>query len=59
MVLGKLGAGESYTDLDNGRARTCCAYSRCGLGCLDNFSLLYLFSHLSPSLACPKGLLRW
>ena len=32
------------------RARAYCACSRCGWGCLDIFTILYLFSPLSPSL---------
>ena len=39
------------TSLDDSRARAYCACSRCGVGvCLDIFSLIYLFSFLSPSL---------
>ena len=49
MVLGKLPAGASY-NLDDSRARAYCACSRCGRGCLDLFTLLCLFSPLSPSL---------
>ena len=42
------------TNLDNSRARTYCACSRCGWGCLDMFSLVSHFSFLSPSLeGCP------
>ena len=37
-------------NLDDSRARAYCACSRCGCGCLDIFTLLYLFSPLSPSL---------
>ena len=50
MVLGKLLAPGRPTTLDNSRARAYCAYSRCGWGCLDVFSLVYHFSFLSPSL---------
>ena len=42
-------AGASY-NLDDSRARAYCACSRCGRGFLDIFTLLYLFSSLSPSL---------
>ena len=39
------------TTLDDSRARAYCACNRCGWGvCLDFFSLIYLFSFLSPSL---------
>ena len=34
----------------NSRARAYCACSRCGLGCLDIFTLVCPFSPLSPSL---------
>ena len=44
MVLGR------PTYLDNRRTRAYCARSRCGWGCLDIFSLIYLFSFLSSSL---------
>ena len=50
MVLGKLPVQGRPTDLDYSRARAYCAYSRCGWGCLDIFTLIYLFSPLSPSL---------
>ena len=50
-VLGKLSVPGRPTSLDDSRARTCCA---CAVGvaggCLDIFSLIYLFSFLSPSL---------
>ena len=36
-------------NLDDSRAKAYCACSRCGWGCLDIFTLLYLFSPLSPS----------
>ena len=42
-------AGASY-NLDDSRARAYCACSRCGWGCLVIFTLLCLFSSLSPSL---------
>ena len=50
MVLGKLPAPGRPTNLDNSRARACCAYSRCGWGLFGHFSLVYHFSFLSPSL---------
>ena len=50
MVLGKLLEPGRPTNSDNSRARAYCACSRCGGGCLDIFSLIYLFSFLSPSL---------
>ena len=50
MVLGKLPVPGRLTNLDKSRARAYCACSRCGWGCLDIFSLIYLFSFLSPSL---------
>ena len=49
MVLGKLPVLGRPTNLDKSRTRAYCACSRCGWGCLDIFSLLYLFSFLSPS----------
>ena len=49
-VLGKLSVPGRPTSLDDSRARTYCACSRCGWGCLDIFPLVYLFSFLSPSL---------
>ena len=50
-MLGKLSVPERATNLDNGRARAYGACSRCGWGFfLDIFSLVYLFSFLSPSL---------
>ena len=51
MVLGKLPVPGRPTNLDKSRARAYCACSRCGWGCLDIFSLIYLFSFLSPSLS--------
>ena len=50
MVLGKLPVVGRPTDLDKSRARAFYACSKCGWGCLDIFSLIYLFSFLSPSL---------
>ena len=50
MVLGKLLVPGRPTNLDNSRARAYCACSRCGWGLFGYFSLLYLFSFLSPSL---------
>ena len=49
MVLGKLPVPRRPTFLDVSRARAYCACSRCGWGCLDIFTLLCLFSLLSPS----------
>ena len=50
MVLGDFSVPGHPTNLDNSRARAYCPCSRCGLGCLDIFSLVYFFSFLSPSL---------
>ena len=50
MVLGKLPVPGRPTNLDKSRARAYCACRRCGWGCLDIFSLICLFSFLSPSL---------
>ena len=51
MVLGnKLPVPGRPTNLGYSRARAYCACSRCGWGCLDNFSLIYHFSFLSRSL---------
>ena len=50
MVLGKFPVPGRPTNLDKSRTRAYCACSRCGLGCLGIFSLIYLFSFLSPSL---------
>ena len=50
MVLGKLPVPGRPTNLDESRARAYCACFRCGLGCLDIFTLLCPFSPLSPSL---------
>ena len=49
-MLGKLSVPGRPTNLDDSRARAYCACSRYGWGCLDIFSLIYLFSFLSPSL---------
>ena len=49
-MLGKLAVPGRPTNLDNSRARAQCACSSCGWGCLDNFSLVYHFSLLSPPL---------
>ena len=38
------------TNFDNNRARAYCSCSRCGWGCVDIFSLAYLFSFLSHSM---------
>ena len=50
MVLGNLPVPGASYNLDDSRARAYCAYSRCGWGCLDIFTLIYLFSPLSPSV---------
>ena len=50
MMLGKLPVPGRPTNLDYSRATAYCACSRCGWGCLDIFSLIYLFSFLSSSL---------
>ena len=50
MVLSKFLAPGRPTTLDNSRARAYCAYSRCGWGCLDIFSLVYHFFCFSLSL---------
>ena len=42
MALGKLSAPGRPTNLDNSRARACCAYSRCEWGLFGHF-----FSRLS------------
>ena len=44
MVLGKLPVPGRPTNLDFSRARAYCAYSTCGWGYLDIFSLVYHFS---------------
>ena len=48
MVPCKLSVPRRPTNLDNKRAY--CACSRCGWGVLDIFSVVSLFSFLSPSL---------
>ena len=48
--VGKLSVLGRPTSLDDSRARAYCICSRCGWGCLDIFSLIHLFSFLSPSL---------
>ena len=50
MVLGKLPVPGRRTTLGDSRAWAYCACSRYGGGCLDIFSLVYLFSHLSPAV---------
>ena len=50
MVLGKLSVPGRPTSLDDSRARVYCACNGCGWGLFDIFSLIYLFSFLSPSL---------
>ena len=49
-MLGKLSVPGRPTSLDDSRARAYCACSSAGGGCLDIFSLIYLFSFLSPCL---------
>ena len=49
-MLGKLSVPGRPTFLDNRRVRALCACSRCGLGLFGHFSLVCLFSFLSPSL---------
>ena len=50
MVLGKLPVPGRPTNLDNSRTKAYCAFSRCGRGGLDIFSLIYHFSSFSLSL---------
>ena len=51
MVLGKLSVPGRPTNLDNSIARAPTALAvGAGWGCLDIFSLVYLFCFLSPSL---------
>ena len=50
MVLGELSVPRWPTNLDNSRVRAYCVCSRCGWGLFGHFSLVYLFSFLSPSL---------
>ena len=51
-MLGTLSVPGRPTNLDKSRARANCASLAvsAGGGCLDNFSLIYLFSFLSSSL---------
>ena len=49
MVLGKLSVPGRPTNLNYGRARAYCAYSRCGWGLFGHFSLVYHFSSSSLS----------
>ena len=50
MVLGTLPVPKRPTSLNSSRARTYCACSMCGWGCLDIFSISCHFSFISPSL---------
>ena len=51
MVLGTLSVPGRPTNLDNRRTRAYIAFAvGTSRGCLDIFSLVYLFSCLSPSL---------
>ena len=50
VVLSKLPVPGRPSNLADSRARAYCACSGCGWGCLDIFTLIYLFSPLSPSL---------
>ena len=45
MVLGEIPVPGRPTNLDNGKARAYCACSRCGLSCLDIFSLAPIISY--------------
>ena len=49
-MLGKHSVPGRPSSLDDSRARPYCACSRCGWGLFGHFSLIYLFSPLSPSL---------
>ena len=49
-MLGKLSVPGGPTSLDDSRARAYCTCSRCVWGLFGYFSLIYLFSFLSPSL---------
>ena len=51
MVLGKLPVPGRPTNFGNSRARSCYAYSGCGRGLLDIFSIVYHFSLLYPTLS--------
>ena len=48
-MLGKLSVLGHTTNLDHSRARPIALAVGVGGGCLDIFSLIYLFSFLSPS----------
>ena len=50
MVLGKLTVAGRPSNLADSRARAYCACSRCGCGLFGHFTLVCLFSPLSPSL---------
>ena len=50
MVLGKLPVPGLPSNLADSRARAYCACSGWGWGCFYIFTLIYLFSPLSPSL---------
>ena len=50
MVLSKLPVPGRPINMDYSRARAYCACSGCGGGLFGMFSLVYLFSFLSPSL---------
>ena len=50
MVLGKLPVPGRPSNLADSRARAYCACSGCGWGLFGHFTLIYLFSPLSPSL---------
>ena len=59
MMLGKLLVPGRPTNLDNNRARACCACSRCGWSLFGHFfSLVFLFSFLSPCLETTRYRLR-
>ena len=51
MVLGKLSVSGRPTNLDNGRARVYCAFSKCGWGLFG-----YSFSRISFSFSCSLSL---
>ena len=50
MVLGKLPVPGRPSNLADSRARAYCACSGCGWGLFGHFTLIYLFSLVSPSL---------
>ena len=54
MVLGELTVPGRPTNLGHSRARAYCACNRCGGGMFGHFSLVYLFSFLSPILPILK-----